>query len=157
MQRSPEFTYSPKCGLLALTLTITGTADVTQRKIFVIEGEAKLNERPVSKTKVRVVNASLPLYILRGQSRQADEQMKFVSRGSSHILFLTSDEAVLVLNKADEQSAVMRNRLPKGGPRIPQSKLPVHSQDVLRIKVFSYFSFLSTKEETRLRKPIQQP
>jgi hypothetical protein len=141
-----KFSRTTKCGLLAFTLTLMGTADATQeRSPAVIKGAASLNEHAVetkilresdvSKAKGRVTYASQPLYFEANQG-QVDKQVKFVSRGSGYILFLTSDEAVLVLNKPDEQSAVTHDSFAKTEETNSKIKTPPSQvQDVLRMKL----------------------
>ena len=131
---------------MVTTLTLMGTADATQeRNTVVSKAGASLSEQPVetkimnegdvSKAKDRVVYSSLPLYFEANQG-QVDKQVKFVSRGSGYILFLTSDEAVVVLNKPDEQSAVTHDSFAKTEETNSKIKTPpLQVQDVLRMKL----------------------
>jgi len=70
---------------------------------LVFFGTAVTHSRSDAPTKVAVSEAygKLPLYF-EANLGQADQSVRFLSRGTSHTLFLTSSEAVLVLTKREQ-------------------------------------------------------
>ena len=64
----------------------------------VSETKIESNESVTKKTELIPDYGKIPLHF-EANAGQVDEQVKFLSRGSGYSLFLTSDEAVLALQK----------------------------------------------------------
>src|SRR5713101_7449186 len=85
------------------------------------------NAFPVAKAQVQETYVKLPLYFEANQG-QTDRQVKFLSRGAHHTLFLTSDEAVLVFTKPEPSA--------RGKPaRVKPEKRKKATQTVLRMRL----------------------
>src|SRR5712692_6774696 len=94
------------------------------------------NALPVAKAQVQETYGKLPLYFEANQG-QTDRQVKFLSRGAHHTLFLTSDEAVLVFTKPEPSV--------KGKPaKVKPEQRAKATQAVLRM------SFVGANPKTRV-------
>ena len=84
--------------ILAAALLATGFLTRVRQNEPVSKTEIESNMETAEKGHLAANYGSVPLHF-EANAGQADAQVKFLSRGSGYSLFLTSDEAVLALQK----------------------------------------------------------
>lgn len=99
-------------------------------------GKPSQESSAATKATVQASYGRLPLYFEANQG-QTDAEVKFLSRGSGYTLFLTSTEAVLVLQRTGNNGENNRQKvLERGlrGERIPKSEIENSKSAVVRMK-----------------------
>jgi hypothetical protein len=86
--------------------------------VFLLAGPAGAEVSKATNHKILENYGKLPLSFEANQG-QSDAQVKFLSRGRRHTLFLTSTDAVLVLNKSEQSG----NGKPEGKEKVTQTVL----------------------------------
>ena len=117
----------------AITALCAGGAGVTARA-------HKARPRPTSEASRRRIKPSLPISLPSAQVRerygnlplsfeanhgQSDSTVKFLSRGSGYSLFLTSNEAVLVLSQSEADESRKASRVARAAVRARHRKSAV--------------------------------
>ena len=97
--------------VVLLLSALVGACNPVQHSVDAVNGDKPSQERkaqigisgeidPVAKSRARAAYVKMPLSFEVNQG-QTSEQVKFLSRGSGHTLFLTATEAVLVLRQTE--------------------------------------------------------
>ena len=121
MPRDRLLSHLPVLAVVVTFSLLTPAAGGTLDPVVSSASRSSVLARPDAMTQVRMSNTygKLPLYFEANRG-QTDRQVKFLSHGAGHTLFLTSTEAVLVFTRSEPREG--REALkPKGKPEKPKN------------------------------------
>lgn len=119
-----------ECLLLLAFFLVTHASATTSTN----PASEKISE--ATKSRIQATFLKAPLHFEANQD-QADEQVKFVARGGGYSLFLTVNEAVMVLREASgtRQQAIVRNPMAMSERLNPKSEIQNPKSSVVRMKL----------------------